>query len=209
MENLTIDAQPRNAGKGASRAVRRQGNVPCVLYGSNAEPVVFQVTELALKPLIYTAETHIVNIEVGSDSWECILKDVAFHPVTDRPMHADFQVLEKGQVITLSVPVNYEGTPKGKSDGGVINIVLNELEVRVLPKNIPSHITVDISDLGVGDTIHIGDLELEGIEFTGTAEQTLVTIVQPRRVEEEEDEDGVLGLSEAVEEGDEDDEDDE
>ncbi len=195
MENLTIDAQPRNAGKGASRAVRRQGNVPCVLYGSNAEPVVFQVTELALKPLIYTAETHIVNIEVGSDSWECILKDVAFHPVSDRPMHADFQVLEKGQVITLSVPVNYVGTPKGKSEGGVINIVLNELEIRVLPKDIPSQIDVDISDLGIGDTVHIGDLEIEGVDFSGTAEQTLVTIVQPRREEEEEEEEDVLGVS--------------
>lgn len=203
MDNLTIGAKPREAGKGASRAIRREGNVPCVLYGGNVDPVVFQVTELDLRPLIYTTETHIVNIEVEGNAWSCILKDVTFHPVTDRPLHADFQVLEEGQAITLAVPVNYIGVPKGKADGGVINVVFNELEVRCLPKDIPSHIEVDISDLDIGDVIHIGDLEVEGVEFIGTADQTLITIVQPRREEEEEEGLDVLDEGEGLEEGEE------
>ena len=202
MDVMTISAQERETGKGASRALRREKQVPCVLYGSSVDPVALQISEKELKPLIYTTETHVVSIELGDQAWDCILKDVDFHPITDRPMHADFQALQAGELITMTIPVNYIGVPAGKSDGGVTNYVLNELEVRCLPKNIPSYIDVDISALTIGDGIHIGDLDVEGVEFTGLPEKTLVTVIPPRREEEpEEAEEGLVSVVEETLEG--------
>lgn len=187
MEAITLEAADRGVGKKAVRAVRRSGNVPCVLYGHRAEPVAFQIPESALKPLIYTTETHVVTIELDGQEWSCIMKEAAFHPVTDRPIHADFLVLEAGEMVSLIVPVQFHGTPIGQKEGGNTQVILHELEVRCLPKDIPSHIDVDVSNLAIGDAIHIEDIVVEGGELLGRPEQTIVTVVPPR-VEEEEEE---------------------
>lgn len=187
MDTIKLEALSRETGKGAARAARRQGNVPCVLYGHHVEPVVFQVPEPALHPLIYTHETHVVNVTLDGDAWDCIVKDIAFHPVTDRPLHADFQVLQAGELVTMTVPVSYMGTPAGHAEGGVTNTILNELEVRCLPKDIPGHIDVDISGLNIGDALHVSDLEVEGVEFIAAPGQTLVTVMAPRVLVEEEE----------------------
>ena len=189
MDTITLNAEPRETGKRAARAARRAEHVPCVLYGHHVDPVAFQVEEKALKPLIFTDETHVVTVELGSDAWDCILKAIDFHPVTDRPMHADFQVLQAGEKVTLTVPIQFIGTPKGQNDGGRTNYVLNEITVSCLPKDIPSHLDIDVSQMEIGDALHVGDLETENLELHASPEQTLVTVVPPRVeiVEEEED----------------------
>lgn len=204
MDVLQIEAQARETGKGAARAVRRQKNVPCVLYGPAVDPVVFQVPEQTLMPLIYTNESHVVRIELNGDAWECILKDMAFHPVTDRPMHADFQVLQTGEMITMTIPVNYQGVPQGQTAGGNTQYNVQQLDVRCLPKNIPASIDVDVTHLDIGDALHISDLSVEGVEFMDAPERTLVTVIQPRAVVEEEAEEGLEPATEAeiAEEGD-------
>lgn len=188
MDVITLEAQPRNAGKREARAARRQERVPCVLYGHNTEPVSFTVEELAMRQLIFTNETHRVNVEINGGSWECILKDVDFHPVSEYPIHADFQVLTEGEVLNLTIPVRYVGTPIGQTEGGDTQFVLTEVEVRCLPEDIPSRIEVDVTDLDIGDSIHIGDLAQEGVAFTSAPGQTLVTVVPPRLEEVEEPE---------------------
>lgn len=185
MDILKIEAKKRDAGKSAARAARRTGEVPCILYGPGVDNVPFLVPELTLKPLIHTSETHRIELKVGSKKWNCILKHVDFHPVTDTPVHADFQVLVKGSKITLMIPVQYHGIPAGQvEDGGDTQVIAHELEVTCLPDAIPSHIDVEISDLRIGDSVHIGDLNVEGVEFTGSADRTIVTVVAPRVVEE-------------------------
>ena len=195
MDVITLEAQPREAGKKAARAARRNGDVPCVLYGHHVEPVAFQVPEKSLKPLIFTHETHLVSIEIDSNAWECVVKDIAFHPVTDRPMHADFQVLQEGEMVTLAVPVRYIGTAIGQTEGGHLSFLLHELEVSCLPKDIPSQIEVDITNIGIGDAVHVGDLEVENIDIHAPDDQVLMTILRPRVVIEEValDEEGVEG----------------
>ncbi|MFQ5571617.1 MAG: 50S ribosomal protein L25 [Rhodothermales bacterium] len=187
MDVITLQVGTRGVGRAAARAVRREGNVPCVLYGHHVEPVAFQVSEKSLKPLIYTHETHLVKIDLDGDSWECIVKDIAFHPVTDRPLHADFQVLQAGEKITLSIPVRYLGTSIGEAHGGRTSNLVNELEVSCLPKDIPSHIDVDVSDVDIGDSIHVGELHLESIEIHAPSDQILFTVLKPRAVEVEVD----------------------
>lgn len=185
MDTLTFDVEKRAVGKSAARAARRAGNVPCVLYGHHMDPVIFQLAEEHLKKLVYTAETHIVEVRLDGKTFRCILKDATLHPVTDRPLHADFMALKTGEMATLVVPVHFGGTPIGQREGGNVQVIMHELEVRCLPKDIPSHIEVDISELAIGDAIHIRDLEEENITFQGLPEQTVVTVVQPRVVVEE------------------------
>ena len=185
MDVLTIEAKRREPGKKAARAARRAGEVPCVLYGPQIESVSFQVPEITLKPLIFTSETHRVRIKVDGKKWDCILKHIDFHPLSDTPAHVDFQVLVKGTKVTMMVPVQYHGVPVGQvEDGGDTQVIAHELEVTCLPDNIPSHIDVDVTQLRIGDSIHIGDLSVEGVEFTGSADRTIVTVVAPRVVEE-------------------------
>ena len=190
MEAITLEVEERAVGKAAARAVRRTGNVPCILYGHATEPIPFQLAEDALKRLIFTAETHIVHVTLQGQSFRCILKMADLHPVTDRPMHADFVVLRTGEVLSLVVPIHFEGTPVGQKEGGQMQVLLHEIEIRCLPKDIPSHIEVDVSGLAVGQSIHVGDLSMEGIEFHGHPERTVVTVAAARVVQSEESESG-------------------
>lgn len=182
MERITIEAKPRDVGKKAARAVRLAEEVPCVLYGSEMETQVFQVPELTLRPLIHTVEFHRVEIKLGKKSYECVLKDVSFDPVTDKPIHADFQTLVAGQLLTLSVPVHYEGNSLGVLDGGTPQVFVHELSIRCLPKDIPDHIAVDITELQIGDSILIRDLELENVIINIPEDQALISIIQPREI---------------------------
>lgn len=181
MDVITLDAQPRETGKKAARAARREGLVPCVLYGRHLEPVTFQVPAITLKPLIYTAETHRVTLKVNGNQWDCILKDLDYDPVTDLPIHADFQALQAGEKIALTVPIHFTGTPVGQiQQGGETNLVVHELHVRCLPQDIPASIDVDISHLSIGDAIHIRDLNVPNVEFVDSEDATLVTVLSPR-----------------------------
>lgn len=201
MDAITIDVEPRDTGKQAVRAARRAGNVPCVLYGNNVENVVFQVPELTIHRLVYTSETHLLQIKLGEQSWECILKDVDFHPVTDRPIHADFQALQQGEKITLMIPIQFHGVPVGQTDGGDTQYITHELEVTCLPSAIPSHIDIDVTHLKIGDAIHVEDLEIEGVEFEDAPGRAIVTVVPPRMLalpEEEEELEGIESVVEAT-----------
>ena len=205
MDVITLEAQPREAGRKTARATRRAGNVPCILYGHRVETVAFQVSEKSLHPLIYTQETHLITVNLDSNSWKCVVKDIAFHPITDRPMHADFQVLQEEEQVTLSVPVRYLGTAIGHTQGGRLSFMLHELEVSCLPKDIPSYIDVDITEVGIGDAIHVGEIEIEKVDIHAPDDQVLMTVIKPRVVVEEvaldeEGEEGVEGEEAADEE---------
>lgn len=196
MDTIKLDASARTPGKGQARAARRALEVPCVLYGHSFEPVTFQVPELSLRPLIYTSETHRVELSVAGEQYDCILKEMRFHPVTDRPFHADFQVLRKGEMITLTVPVQYHGKPIGVREGGDLQVIMHDLEVTCLPKDIPSHIDVDVTDLAIGDAVHLDTIQLEGVTFSASGDTTLAAVHAPRKLEEvegEEEETAVTG----------------
>ena len=192
MDTIPLEAAPRETGKKATKAVRNDNNVPCILYGPDTDPVPFQVTINDLNRLIYQRTTPILSIEVDGDSWNCIMKEYDLHPVTDRPIHADFQVLTEGRPITLTVPIRYDGIPQGQKEGGDTQYNFREVRVRCLPGDIPDEIRVDVEDLEVGDSLHFYDLEVEGVEFQVRPEQTIVTVVAPRLEVLPEDEEEVV-----------------
>lgn len=187
MDTITLHATPRSTGTKAAKAVRREGRVPCVLYGPHQEPVHFAVETLDLRPLIHTSQTYRVRVAVDGDEYDAIVKDVDFHPVTDAPIHVDFQALTQGEKLTITVPVHVEGAPAGVKAGGVLSQPLHELEIRCLPADIPGHITIDVSDLEIGDSLHVSDLQLgASVEVLTDGARTVVTVTVPRVVVEEE-----------------------
>ena len=190
MNTISLPASARTTGKSAARAARRAGHVPCILYGRHVDTVPFTTSEKSLFPLIHTAEAHLVRITLGDASWECILKDMAFHPVTDRPMHADFQVLQAGEAVTFTVPVRYSGTSVGQARGGRVRVAVTELTVSCLPKHIPTRIDVDVKNIDIGEAIHVRDLEMAHVTFRAPSDQILMSVERPRiqiEVDEEED----------------------
>ncbi len=180
MNAITIEAHVREAGKRAAKAARRAERVPAVIYGFGVEPVSISVPELSLRPLIYTTEFHTVQITADGQTWDCIMKDVTYHPVTDRPTHVDFQVLVPGREVAVTVPVKFIGTPKGQIAGGRTRKVLRKLNISALPENLPTTVDVEIAELEIGQTIQVQDLPSDGITFTDMPDQTIVAIARPR-----------------------------
>ena len=191
MKIISLTAEARSPGKSTARAVRRAGNVPCILYGRHVDAQPFSTAEKSLMPLIHTAQAHRVRVVLGDDAWDCILKDMAFHPVTDRPMHADFQVLQPGETVTLTIPVRYIGTAVGQARGGRVRHTVTELAVSCLPKDIPAQINVNVTDVDIGGAIHVRDLVAGQVEFLAPPDQILMSVRRPRvQIDLEEEEDG-------------------
>lgn len=192
-ETLTLSAETRDrAGKGASRALRREGRVPAVVYGGNEEPLTIHVEAKELVRQLGTGHffNSIVEISVGGNTVRTLPKDVAFHPVSDRPLHADFLRLVGNATVEVAVPVvfiNEEQSP-GLKRGGVLNIVRHELELVCEADKIPDDITIDVSGTEVGDSIHISAVTLpEGSKSAITDRDfTIATIVAPSALKSEE-----------------------
>ncbi|KEO87134.1 50S ribosomal protein L25 [Erythrobacter sp. JL475] len=192
-DTLTLPAERRErAGKGASRALRREGRIPAVIYGGKEEPTTIHVEEKELVRQLMTGHfmNSIVNIEVGGETIRTLPKDVALHPVTDRPTHADFFRLSKDAKVDVSVPVifiNEEKSP-GLKKGGVLNVVRHELELVCAADKIPGEIEIDVTGKDVGDSIHISEVNLpEGSASAITDRDfTIATLVAPSSLKKSE-----------------------
>lgn len=194
-EQLQLSAEARDrAGKGASRALRREGRVPAVIYGMNEEPEMVHVEEKLLNKLLGTGHffNSVVMVEVGGKTVRTLPKDVAFHPVTDRTLHADFLRVSEHATVHVNVPVvftNEEASP-GIKRGGVLNIVAHELELIVDAAEIPDEISIDLTGLDVGASIHLHDISLPKGAKVAHEEQdiTIATIVAPSALKSSEGE---------------------
>ena len=192
-DTLTLPAETRErAGKGASRAMRREGRVPAVIYGGNEEPLAIHVEEKLLIKQLGTGHffNSIVELEVGGKTVRTLPKDVAFHPVKDRPLHADFLRLSANATIHVNVPVifaNEEASP-GLKRGGVLNIVRHELELVCDADKIPDDIAIDVTGFDVGDSIHISHVTLPAGSVSAITDRdfTIATIVAPSGLRSEE-----------------------
>lgn len=185
-DQLTLSAETRDrAGKGASRELRRQNRVPAVIYGNKQEPELIHVEEKALVKLLMTGHfsNSVVEIELGGKKQITIPKDVAFHPVSDRPTHVDFLRIVKGAKVDIEVPVVFinEDASPGLKRGGVLNIVRHELELICENDKIPDDIQIDVAGFDIGDSIHISHVKLpKGSESKITDRDfTIATIVAP------------------------------
>ena len=181
-DTITLAAETRDrVGKGASRALRRDGRVPAVIYGQNKEPTSIHLEEKALVKALMTG--HFMNSVIMVDGTRTLAKDVAFHPVTDRPTHVDFLRIGEHETVTIAVPVVFtdeEDAPGIKKGNGVLNIVQHDVELVVDAADIPSEISVSLKGLEIGDTIHISDLQLpKGAKPAAEGDVAVATLVAP------------------------------
>jgi large subunit ribosomal protein L25 len=185
-EQLTLSAEAREGvGKGASRALRNSGRVPAVVYGNNEAPAAIHVEEKALVKALMTGHffSATIEVEVGGKTTTTLAKDVAFHPVTDRPMHVDFYRINKDSKFTVHVPVvfiNQDASP-GLKKGGVLNIVRHDVELACDANHIPEELAIDMTGYDVGESVHISSVKLpEGTAVTITDRDfTIATVVAP------------------------------
>ena len=201
MEKTKLKALERkDFGKSVLRKIRKEGKIPGVFYSKHNPPMHINVTDTLINPLIFTSKTHLIGLEIeGQEELECIIKDVQFDPVTDKVIHFDLLGLTKGEKIQIEVPVQLVGTPVGVKEGGIIQHVMHKLEVECLPRNIPEHIVIDVSGLKIGDSIHIGDLVYEELEFIDPNETLVVQVTHPKIKEEAAPAEEAIGEEEQAE----------
>ncbi len=192
-DTLTLPAETRTqAGKGASRALRREGRVPAVIYGGKEPPLAIHVELKELSRQLGTGHflNSVVEIEVGGAKLRTLPKDVAFHPVTERALHVDFLRLSADSKVHVEVPVLFinEAASPGLKRGGVLNIVRHELELVCESDKIPDDIQIDVTGRDIGDSIHISHVTLPAGSVSAITDRdfTIATIVAPSGLRSEE-----------------------
>lgn len=204
MEILELTAKMRtSAGNSPSRALRREGNIPAILYGPGTESVPLSITSLDLERALKKASASqiifnmsVQNAQTGSRT--AMIKDLQIHPMSRKFLHVDFYEISKDRKITVDVPVVVKGKAKGIEAGGMLQIIRRDIEVLCLPFEVPESIQIDISDLDIGDSIHVKDLKVAGnIEIPAETNYTILTILSTKSDEkvpgEESDEDVAPG----------------
>ena len=205
LAELVVETREKK-GKGVARRLRRQGKIPAVRYGSACPVSMYAVDRMAVERLVAESAGALVALNVDgqgvNEELISIIKDTQRHPVTGWLTHVDFYGVRYGEPIQVEVPVVLEGKAAGVAEGGLLQPVRRTLEIRCLPKDIPENIVIDVTPLGVGDAIHVNDLEVEGIEFIATTNFTIVTVqsVSSGVVTDEDEEGEELEEIETVEE---------
>jgi len=194
MKSITINGSQREGvGKKATKALRNAGQVPCVLYGGD-QNVHFSAPELAFSKLVYTPNAHTVVIAIeNGETYDAVLQDIQFHPVSDRILHVDFYRLFEDKEIAMDIPVHVIGTSKGVLNGGILRKNRRKLRVKALPKNLPDFLEADITPLKIGGKLYVTALEGEDYTILHTDNTVVVQIKTARAaVVEDDDEDEEL-----------------
>ena len=194
MKTLAINVKERqNVGKTNTRALRNQGNVPCVLYGGEKQ-VTFYAHENDFRKLVYTPDTFIVELSIDGTVTKAIMQDIQFHPVTDKILHIDFLEVFDDKAITVSIPVILNGTSIGVKNGGNLMFRRSKIITKGLVANLPNSIELNIEHLNIGMFTYIKDITIEGCELVAPGNSVVVGVKTARAVVEEE-------VEEEVEEG--------
>ena len=195
MKKVSVSGSLReNVGKKDAKALRRQGLVPCVLYGGEKQ-IAFSLHELAFKDIIYTPDSCVVNLDIEGKKYNVILQDAQFHPVNDKVIHCDFLQVFDEKPVKIDLPIELKGNSPGVIKGGKLITKLRKLRVKGLMDALPARITIDISKLEITDSVKVGDLNIEGIEFLNPHNAVVVIVKSARAammapVDADEDEEG-------------------
>ncbi len=202
MKSVSVSGSLReNVGKKDAKNLRRQGLVPCVLYGGK-EQVSFSMPELSFKDIIYTPDSCLLKLDIDGKAYDVILQDVQYHPVTDKIIHCDFLQIFPDKPIKIDIPIKVIGNSPGVIKGGKLITKIRKLRVKGLMDALPDTIDVDISRLNINDSVKINQLTVEGLEFLDPANAVVIIVKMTRGagMGEEEDE-GEEGAAEEGAEG--------
>ena len=171
-------------GKKSTNELRKNNGIPCILYGIEKEAKAFAVTVDAVRKLVYTPDIHFVNLTIDGVECKAVLKDIQFHPVKDTILHMDFLQIVEDKAIVMEVPTVLTGLAAGVKLGGKLQQAIRKIKVKALYANIPEKLTVDVTELGLGKSIKVGDLSFENLELV-TPAQTVVCSVAATRASRE------------------------
>lgn len=187
MKQITIEGTSRaDLGKKATKAVRANGNVPCVLYGEkkdeNGKPVAihFEVSEKQINKLVFTPHIYLVDIKIDGEDHKGIIKEIQFHPVKDNVLHVDFFEVHAEKPIVMGVPIAAKGLADGVRAGGRLMMMIRKLQVRALYENIPEKLDVDVTKLQLGKSINAGQLNYDNLEIITPKEVIVCTVKMTR-----------------------------
>lgn len=184
MKTILLKGEPRtDLGTTASKHLRKEGKVPCVLYGDGSS-VNFSVYADDFRNLIYTPNTYTVKIEVGNDSYKAILQDVQFHPVNDDLRHVDFLAVSDDKPVVLDLPVKVTGNSPGVRSGGKLMVKMKKLRVRGLIKNLPDYIEANIDHLELGKSVKVGEITVPNIELLDSPNNAILSVEATRATRE-------------------------
>ena len=187
MREIAIKGQKREAiGKKASKALRKEGLVPCNLYGEKKdanglpEAFAFTVPFTELRKAVYTPHVYVVNLDIDGKAHTAVMKELQFHPVTDALLHVDFFEVNEQKPITIGIPVKLNGLAEGVKAGGKLNLAVRKLNVTAPYKNIPEVLDVDVTALELGKSIKVGQLSFDGLEIATPAEVVVCSVKATR-----------------------------
>lgn len=188
MKTIEIKGSARtDLGKKGSKQIRKEGGVPCVIYGKDAN-IHFHAPELSFKNLVYTHEAHLLKISVDDKLYNAVLKDIQFHPVNDRILHIDFVQISEDKPVIINIPVKVTGTSAGVLAGGKLVTKRRSLKVKGFPKDLPEELTLDITELKIHQSIKVGDLSFDKIELLDLKKDMVVGVATSRVAQKTEEE---------------------
>jgi len=190
MATVSLSANSRDAvGKGAARTLRSQGQIPAVIYGHGREPQPLSLNARDLDKMLghIQAESTVIEVTVGGQTSKTLIREIQRHPIKRQILHVDFQALVAGEKVTVSIPILLTGVPEGvRLGGGVLDQTLRDLEIEVDPSNIPDHVELDVTNMVIGDSMHVSDLSVpSGVEILDAPEASVAVVAAPRAVIEE------------------------
>ena len=187
MKEINVSGQKRNdLGKKASKMMRKQGLIPCNIYGEkkdeNGHPVAmsFVCPMSELRKVVYTPHIYVVNLDIDGEQHVAVMKELQFHPVTDALLHVDFYEVNEAKPITIGIPVRLNGLAQGVRDGGRINLSIRKINVTAPYKSIPEHLDIDVTNLQLGKSIKVGELSFEGLTLSTPADVVVCSVKATR-----------------------------
>ena len=191
MKEINVTGQKRtDLGKKASKLLRKEGLVPCNLYGEqkdeNGKPVAmsFAVPMTELRKVVYTPHIYVINLIIDGESHTAVMKELQFHPVTDALLHVDFYEVNDQKPLTIGIPVKLVGLAQGVRDGGRMNLSIRKINVTAPYQQIPEHLDVDVTALKIGKSIKVGELSFEGLEIATPKEVIVCSIKMTRAAQQ-------------------------
>jgi large subunit ribosomal protein L25 len=188
MKEIVVNGQKRTeTGKKATKQMRKEGLVPCNIYGEkrgeNGLPVAmaFAVPMTELRKIVYTPHIYVVNLNIDGESHPAIIKELQFHPVSDALLHIDFYEINESKPITIGIPVKLNGLAQGVRDGGRLSLIVRKVNVTAKFQDIPETLDIDVTNLNIGKSIKVGDLNFPGLEMATSKEVVVCTIKATRK----------------------------
>ncbi|MDR2026259.1 MAG: 50S ribosomal protein L25/general stress protein Ctc [Prevotellaceae bacterium] len=186
MKRIELEGTLRTGlGKKETKKSRSEEQIPCVLYGNGIANLHFTVHAGNLKPVIYTPESFLINLNISGKSYLSVLREMQFHPLTDEILHVDFFNVDESKPVAIDLPVIIEGNSEGVKQGGKLQVLIRKIKVSALVKDLPENLVVDVTDLGLGKTVFVKDLSYPNITVLTPSSSTVCRVKATRASREQ------------------------